>query len=155
MRKQSLLVVSLLLATYVSVASTAEPLAQASPRQLMDAFTAAWNAGDVRTMVDLHTEDAEYINAGSGHYWRGKDELLRGWQAVRASSGPLPPPKTVNIRELNRETAVVVSIYEVGPPTTPGGVLFIASTVLVKRDDKWFISHGQGTMANVQPPAGR
>lgn len=150
MRKCLLLMASIVLASHVPPASGAAPLPQASPRQTMDTFTAAWNSSDIKTMVDLHTDDAEYINAGSGHYWRGRDELFRGWQAVRSTSGPVPAPRTVNIRELNPETAVVVSIYEVGPPAAPGGVLFIASTIMVKRDDKWFISHGQGTLANAQ-----
>src|SRR5215510_5183280 len=99
-------------------------------RQVMEAIDAAWNAGDIQAMVDLHTEDAEYINAGSGHYWRGRDEMLRGWTAVRATSGPLPLPRTRNVRQLTSDTAVIVSIYEVGPPDARGSALFIASNVV-------------------------
>jgi uncharacterized protein (TIGR02246 family) len=116
-------------------------------RKVMEAIDAAWNAGDIQAMVDLHTEDAEYINAGSGHYWRGRDEMLRGWTAVRATSGPLPLPRTRNVRQLTSDTAVIVSIYEAGPPDARGSLLFIASNVVVRRGDKWLIGHGQGTMA--------
>jgi uncharacterized protein (TIGR02246 family) len=114
----------------------------------MEAFESAWNSGDIKAMVALHTDDAEYINAGSGHYWRGKEELLKGWQAVRANSGPVPAPRTRNIRQLNADAAVIVSIYEVGPPAAPGSVRFIASTILTRHGDKWLLSHGQGTLAS-------
>src|SRR5262245_53261948 len=96
-------------------------------RQVLEAIDAAWNAGDIQAMVDLHTEDGEYIKARSGDYWRGQDEMLRGWTAVRATSGPLPLPRTRNVRQLTSDTAVIVSIYEVGPPDARGSVLFIAS----------------------------
>jgi uncharacterized protein (TIGR02246 family) len=103
--------------------------------KVVEAIDAAWSAGDIQAMVDLHTEDAEYINAGSGHHWRGRDEMLRGWTAVRATSGPLPAARVRNHRQLTPETAVIVSVYDVTMPGR-GSAVFLVSCVLVKHGEK-------------------
>ena len=55
-------------------------------RRWLDAYGAAWRAGDSRAIVALFTEDASYFEDPFGEPLRGRDAIARYWTAGPGSS---------------------------------------------------------------------
>ncbi|MCX4099175.1 SgcJ/EcaC family oxidoreductase [Nocardia sp. alder85J] len=104
----------------------------------------AWAAGDADGMVADYTPDATAIMPGS---LRDSRDVIRSSMAA-AFAGPLEGSstynKTLSIRFLGRDGAIVVSesaILFAGETEVPDDLRKVNATwVLEKRDDRWLIA---------------
>jgi uncharacterized protein (TIGR02246 family) len=104
---------------------------------------AAWADADAAAFAGLYLDDATVVMPGVLHQDR---DAIRTHMA-RAFDGPLHGSRAfdepVSIRVLNDRTAVVLSragILMAGETEVPAARQRIATWVLVRRDDRWWIA---------------
>ncbi len=121
------------------------------------AFEAAWNRGDLDALMAFWAADGEYVNAGNGYWWRGKEEMRKGWSVILAYKNTVRTVDT-SFRLIAADTAILTQRLVVSVPAAQGHPALtaqgIGSAVYVKRDGKWLIVFGQSTPV-VEPPAPR
>jgi uncharacterized protein (TIGR02246 family) len=112
---------------------------EAAIRKANQAFSAAFNKGDLDALVGLWTDEAEYI-AETGKAHRGKEAiraLLK--KAMTAHKGSTQSIKVHSIRLVKPDVALVegtVTVTAKDGTTDPGRF----SAVYAKHDGKWLIS---------------
>jgi uncharacterized protein (TIGR02246 family) len=158
--RKYILSICLILASTIGLAAQENENIERDQLKTIQAFEAAWEKGDIETMLSLCTKDSEYINASGGFYWRTPEELRKGW-AFERTFGAIPRPEVRTFRQLNAETGIVVTRYLIDfaegkrPPGAPPVIKGMIAAVLVKQNGKWLISYGQSTAVNPQAPAPR
>lgn len=149
MRKTSVLLLSL------SVGSLVWAQPRWTPEQLqvveaIEGYRSAWNSFDAARLVSFCDEDYDRIDA-RGNIYRGRDEILRHYTRVFASSPPEGVERKltydlISVRIVAPGTAVVDARYRVrgvGPrPRIP--VEGMNTVVLIKKDGRWLrVAHRQ------------
>jgi uncharacterized protein (TIGR02246 family) len=108
-------------------------------RKTAEAFSQAYNKGDLDTLVSFWTEDAEFIRE-SGKTYHGREAIRSLLKASLAENkGNKQSIKATAIRFIKPD---VVSVEGVVTVTTPEGEVDTGryAAIWVKRDGKWLIS---------------
>lgn len=116
----------------------------ASPEGVLEAFRQAWDAADAPAYGRLFTEDATYV-IFMGDVMIGREEIQHTHHEVftKWQRGTKLLVKAVNVRYLDDETAVVLTIGGIGT-----GVIEYdkyQTFTLVRREDRWLIAAFQNT----------
>src|SRR5262249_42112414 len=128
---------------------------RAAIRKRIDAFSAAYNKGDLDGVMAPWTEDAEFINE-SGKAFRGKERIrLLLKKALTASAGGKQTVKVTSLRFVKPDVAI-----EEGEATIQGkeGADDVGKyeAVWVKLDGKWYMNRVRDlpdTTTDEQPAA--
>ncbi len=128
-------------------AATAEDAAAVAAR-----FTEAWNAHDMKSLADLYTDDADFVNV-IGLWWRGRDQIRAEHETLHA--GRMKQTTLRNdppaVRLLSPTVAIALVRWELrGDAGAEGwnvgevrrGIL---THVLVLREGRWTIAATQNT----------
>jgi uncharacterized protein (TIGR02246 family) len=127
---------------------------QAAIRKQIDAFSKAYNKGDLDGVMAMWTEDAEFINE-YGKAFRGKERiriLLK--KALAGAKGSKQSVKVTSLRFIKPDVAI-----EEGVATVEGKSdidIGKYEAVWIKLDGKWYMSRVRDlpdAVAEEQPPA--
>ena len=127
---------------------------------IIDHETDAWNRHDMDAFVADMAPDVDWVNI-VGMHWQGRDTVRNAHFGMHKSpmfkDSHMSPPKTVDIRPLAPDVALVVTTSDplqgVGPTPDggtypPGGYIF--TLVMVKTDGAWRVVHGHNTIISPQ-----
>lgn len=151
------LAMAMILAATAAQAAERRPVTrEAQVVRVLERFEQDWRRGDIPAMAEMITDDVQYVNGGSGFWWRGKAEVQRGWANER-TGGAMPKVVERTVRFPARGVAIVISRYAVPSGKLPNGVTYPASkalstSVLVERTGRWLITSGQTTIVLDTPP---
>lgn len=144
----------MLAAPIVVPAQTAGP--EASVRQTVQAFYAAFDAHGFDRAADFTTDDWNHINPYGGRT-HGRAEVLKELHQVHSTflSGVSDTIEKMDVRFAGKDAAVATVTSRMSTFTSPDGVKHsneqhIRTFVLVNRDARWLIMQDQNT--TVMPP---
>jgi uncharacterized protein (TIGR02246 family) len=123
-------------------------------RAVATAYAEAWNHHDMRTLAELFTDDADWINI-VGMHWRGKAAIVKAHDVFhRTIFQKMEISVTdIGIRAITSDVAATVIALKAGEYTTPDGkqqnaTLDRLSLILVNRNGEWRIAHGHNTVVD-------
>lgn len=119
-------------------------------RELGTRWERAWNSHDMKQLVSLMTDDADFVNVGARH-WKGRQQIEAEHTArldqFRDSTWST---RTVTVQFLKPDVALAHVDWTLrgdkdpdGTPRAPRGGLF--TWVVVKQGNGWFIRAAQNT----------
>ena len=129
---------------------------EAKIRMIAANWERAWNTHNMKTLADLFTDDADFVNVGAKH-WKGRKEieaqhtarLGQFLESVWATKG-------VTVQYLQPDIALVHVEWELsgdkdpdGTPRKPRGGVF--TWVVVRRQKVWLIRAAQNTNLSSLP----
>ena len=120
-------------------------------RQLVTAYTDAWNRHDTQAFARVFTDDVDYVNI-AGRHWKGVEENVRE-HAIRFAGNmksAVQTPTEIQVRFLTDEIALVHTSWDVTGYVRPDGksvplLKEITTMVVVKHGGKWLITAFQNT----------
>jgi uncharacterized protein (TIGR02246 family) len=140
MKRSLMIVVALAIITIPLLAM--EPK-EAPIRAIEDAFAAAWNAHDARTMAGFFAKDGDLINP-SGRAAKGRDEIEQLIREEHATvfKQSIYKPGLLSVRFIEPEIAFVESDTEISGVTKPDGTTAAMKVHIIrlmqKKDGKWW-----------------
>jgi uncharacterized protein (TIGR02246 family) len=123
-------------------------------RAVATAYAEAWNHHDMRTLAELFTDDADWINI-VGMHWRGKAAIVKAHDVFHRTIFQKMEigVADIGIRAITSDVAATVIALKAGEYTTPDGkqqnaTLDRLSLILVNRNGEWRIAHGHNTVVD-------
>lgn len=150
------LIVALVMLALPTMVSAQTPGSEASVRETVQAFYAAFNSHGFGHANDFTTEDWNHINPYGGRT-QGRAEVLKELHEVHGTflSGVSDNIEKLDVRFANKDAAVATVTSRMSTFTSPDGIRHvneqhIRTFVLVKRGTRWLIMQDQNTV--VTPP---
>jgi len=117
-------------------------------RRIVEAYGAAWNAGDMNRFGALYAGDARHVNT-SGEFLRGRGAIVTAHRANREryAAGVRMATRLEGARAITNDAIVAVMLMEiVNDPNQPGAVQATRMTLtLARRDGDWVIAQAQAS----------
>lgn len=133
------------------------PSSEASVRQTVQAFYAAFNSHGFSRAADFTTDDWNHINPYGGRT-RGRAEVLKELHEVHSTflKGVSDNIENLDVRFAGRDTAVATVTSRMSTFTSPDGIRHlnerhIRTFVLAKRGARWLIMQDQNTVMTPPP----
>ena len=150
------LIVALAILAMPTMVPAQTPNAEASVRQTVQAFYAAFNSHGFGHADDFTTEDWNHINPYGGRT-HGRAEVLKELHEVHGTflSGVSDNIEKLDVRFANKDAAVATVTSRMSTFTSPDRIRHvneqhIRTFVLVRRGTRWLIMQDQNTV--VTPP---
>ena len=141
--------------------SAQTPGAEATVRQAVQAFYAAFNSHRFDRAADFTTDDWNHINPLGGRT-RGRADVLKELAEVHGTflKGVSDTVERMDVRFANADVAVATVTSRVSTFTTPDGVKHeneqqVRTFVVVKRGARWLIMQDHNTIVMPQPASSR
>ena len=123
-----------------------ETSVEAGHHAIIEAFEAAWNAGDAAAVAALYTADAD-SSGPDGEMYSGREEIAKRYAMMfdTTYAGTTVSIDTTSIRELEEGVALVNGSFEISGitgaedeemPSQKG----LYTNILVKEGDQWLIT---------------
>jgi uncharacterized protein (TIGR02246 family) len=123
-------------------------------RAVATAYADAWNHHDMKTLAELFTDDAEWVNI-VGMHWRSKANVIKAHDVFHRTIFQKMEIGVIDleIRSIAPDVATAVIALRAGAFTTPDGkqqneTLDRLSLILVNRSGAWRIAHGHNTVVD-------
>jgi uncharacterized protein (TIGR02246 family) len=128
---------------------------EAAIRQLFHAMSDVWERGDMRTLDEIYTPDADYVTF-DGSWLRGVEENRKVHAGLFSGllAGACLRGEVESIRFVAPDTAVVISTGGVVWPwhkEIPASRRSRQTTVLVRSDGRWKVASFQNTRVRPMP----
>jgi uncharacterized protein (TIGR02246 family) len=150
------LIVALAILAMPTMVPAQTPNAEASVRQTVQAFYAAFNSHGFGQADDFTTDDWNHITPYGGRT-QGRAEVLKQLHEVHGTflSGVSDNIEKLDVRFANKDAAVATVTSRMSTFTSPDGIRHVneqhvRTFVLVKRGTRWLIMQDQNTV--VTPP---
>ena len=141
--------------------SAQAPSPDASARQAVQAFYAAFNSHRFARAAEFTTDDWNHVNPLGGRT-RGRAAVLKELEEVHSTflKGVSDTIEQMDVRFATADVAVATVLSRVSTFTTPDGVKHeneqqIRTFVVVKRGARWLIIQDHNTIVTPQPTAAR
>lgn len=121
----------------------------------------AWNKSDAKMMADLFLTDGDYVSS-TGRSARGRAEVEKAFaqQYAGVYKGTKITMTVTTVHFVRRDVAIVDGAFEVTGMKDPSGKVLparsgLATTVVAKKGDRWYIAALRGMVPSVPEGLGR